>query len=92
MWAIRCVETGTILYYWRDSRIDHALDNLLREGMQSEGLAYGGTILTDGYKIWLKNLVEKGETAPLWQNCRAYVRRKFVNASPVEMIRNGADV
>lgn len=81
MWALSCAETGTSLYYWQDSRSGHVLDNLLREGMQSKGLAYGGTILTDGYdgyKSWRESLVEKGETAPLWQNCWAHVRRKFV--------------
>lgn len=81
MWALSCAETGTCLYYWQDSRSRQVLDYLLREGMQPDGLAYSGTILTDGYEVygnWLKSLVDKGENPPLWQNCWAHVRRKFV--------------
>ena len=78
MWAISDAESGANLYYWYTGRGGCVLDSLLREGMQEDGAPYSGTIVTDGYdayESWLKGL---GAQRPLWQNCWAHVRRKFV--------------
>lgn len=82
MWLASSAEDGRTFYMWSETRGAETNDRLLRHGMNKNGAAYDGILVTDGYPgydSWIQGLPE--EERPLRQMCWAHVRRKFVEGT-----------
>lgn len=64
MWLASSAEDGRTFYMWSETRGAETNDRLLRHGMNKNGAAYDGILVTDGYPgydSWIQGLPRKND-------------------------------